>query len=689
VKYPLFRSGHGGLTAYLKTCNMDLRDGYIKPSPRLMASFDDVSAFVSNGVPAPTMVYWSWNSVGSPWAGKYKYIRYFRAGVWASGDHDLGGQVTDLCAFEDGSGNARVVICYGNTDYIDVADGYADLTASTTTKLLYATVAGPDLYGVCDLGAYSNYKISKCPGGGTALSNPLTATNWSDGLPVGSPLWTINSLRSLGRAPVVGKPEGLYIYNEITSKYENLLNYQEFSAHPDNGKGMFSVKNGVCYPTSNGGLFRFDGYRVEDISPHKYSIEHRDNPHTRARITAGCDIGDWVMVATAPCEMGLTRGHGLTVQQLASPSTYTNHTTNCTDGTYGTGGVVGGLTTGDYIYVGADVPFEAVYIRIGTLNTATGPYFERPQYCSNATGPVWTNIGPASSNAPDGTRNGGCTLAKSGYITWRNFYTAHTSMRQVAVNSITKYWVRFPIAGGAISAGTALAEVYIVPSRPPISSSAALAYTGPDAAGRFAHILAGRPSGNEWQWHDLFTVPVHAPITAMSYVDTDCGSAEQNIGPRLVMITQFDNFEALLPAVSLPGSPVNENYVDGITFGSPSVFFMPTELSGSSADRTTICKKVDDFCVYGEYVDGSDTMTFLDRWDHNQWDTAGTTNTAPVKVDGPAGNEGIILETALAYEDVNVEIAGPRILAIDVDFHEVPSEFDSQVQGDPVTPEVE
>ena len=682
-KVRLFPLEQRGLLGYLKSCNMDLRDGTIKPSPRMMASFDDVSGGVSDGTPAATIVYWSWLSVGSPWAGKYKYIYYFRAGVWAKGDHDCGAQITDLCAFEDGSGNARVIVCYGTTDFVDAADGLSDLTASTDVKLLYAIMAGPDLYGVTNKGVYSACKISKCPTG----NNPLVAANWGTGWPVGSPVWSITSLRAIGAAPIVGKPEGLFKLNEVTSRYENLLNYQEFSAHPDNGKGMFNIKDGVCYPTANGGLFHFDGYRVQDIGPHKYSIEHRDNPHTRARITAGCDIGAWVLVATAPCEMGWTQGFGLKIQTLDG-STYADITTNCIDGSYSTGGSVAALGDGDYIYVGANVPFEAVYFRSGTLNTATAPYFARPQYYN---GTDWTNIGPASSNAPDGTRNGGAMLAKSGYITWRNFFTAHTSMKTVAVNSITRYWVRFPIvsAGAAISAGTTIAEAYIIPSRPPISSAAALAYTGPDAAGRFAHILAGRPSGSGWEWHDLFCVPVHAPIVVMSYFAGDCGSAEKNEGPRLAMITQFDNIVALMPQTSLPGSPVNENYVDGMAFGTPTVFLAPNDLSDSDTDRSTIRKEIDQFHVYGEYVDGSDTMTMLSRADHGAWGTAQAVNTAPARIKGPDGIAGLVLETALAYEDVDVELAGPRITQVHAEFRDTAIPFDQPAQGDAVTPETE
>lgn len=293
-KQPLFVNSKGGLRSYLKTCSMDLRDGTIKPSPRLMASFDDISGGVSNGYPGATIVHWTWNTVGSPWVGKYNFIRYFRSGAWSSGPNPGGAQITDLCPF-DISGNARVIMCYGNGDFIDAADGLGALTASTDVKLTLATMAGPHLYAVTNAGAYSNWKVSKCPAG----SSPLSAANWSAGLPVGSPVWGINSLRAIGAAPVVGKPEGLYIFNEVTSRYENLMKWLENAPHADNGKGMFQVSNGICYPTADGGLFHFDGYTIRDISPRLTAFEHRDNPHTRSRITAGCDTGKWVMVATA------------------------------------------------------------------------------------------------------------------------------------------------------------------------------------------------------------------------------------------------------------------------------------------------------------------------------------------------------------------------------------------------------
>jgi len=79
----------------------------------------------------------------------------------------------------------------------------------------------------------------------------------------------------------------------------------------------------------------------------------------------------------------------------------------------------------------------------------------------------------------------------------------------------------------------------------------------------------------------------------------------------------------------------------------------------------------------------------LSRWDHNRWDTDGIANTSPVRYPGPDGNEGLILEAALAYEDPDIEPAGPRIMAIDVEYHETETKFDSIPQADRVTPEIQ
>jgi hypothetical protein len=136
-------------------------------------------------------------------------------------------------------------------------------------------------------------------------------------------------------------------------------------------------------------------------------------------------------------------------------------------------------------------------------------------------------------------------------------------------------------------------------------------------------------------------------------------------------------------------SPVNENYTDGVQMGTPIVYLAPTDLSGDNADRSTERDTVIAYEVYGEYVDSDDTLTVFQRFDHNSWDKVETANTAPARMKAPSGNQGLVLETAIAYEDPSIQIAGPSISRIDVEFEEANLAFDATPQGDAVTPERE
>ena len=682
LKAPLFRGSTGGLLAYRSASNMDLRDGTIKPSPRVLRKRTVQNGHLGN--PAPTIVRWAYNTFACPW-----FAVYDRLMVWNNGSEyaaaAVGGPATDICEFEDGSGGAALIFCYGNADYIDRVSSTPAATASTDVKLVFATMAGPDLYGITNAGAFSTYKVSKCPSG----SDPKTAANWGLGYSVGSPLYPANSLRSFNGAPFVGKPEGLFVLNQTGDNYINRFKWLSKTPHTNNCKGMFEAKMGVVVPLADGSLWLTDGYNQTDISPRKYSVYHRDTPWLRSRITAGCDTGEWTLVATAPWEQGWTAGHGLTVYKCVADA-YTDITTNLIDGNPSTTASIETMGDGvtDYLYFGADVPFEGVNIIMGTVATAGSTASTGPQYYGSG---GWTTIKGTPDYLYRNDFKNSVYFAKSGFTFWRNFYTAHSSMTKTTNGDTlpSKYWVRFPVGVVPVSAGATIAEVQILPSRPPISDDAALAYTGPDAAGRFSHILAGRDGQNGWEWHDLFAIPVDSEIVAMAMVECDTAQTEENVGPRLMMVGQHSRFYALMGLTDNPSSPVNENYADG-NLGTPVVYFMPTELSDSESDRATKQKTVSAFDVYGEYVNTSDTLTMLCRTDHNPWDVAGYASTAPSHITGGTGSEGLVLETALAYEDPNAtEIAGPRVTRVDVEFETASGDFDAHPQGNAVTPEIE
>jgi len=658
-------------------------DGTIRPAPRLLR----VRGIYFDGNPAPSVVRWAHGGYSAPWYGVRAYINFFYNGAEASAD--LTNPISDLCPFEDGSGNAALVIARGSAGYLGRHDGSSATwgTGATHAKVGLLTLAGPDLYGTCDLGVYSTAKLSKCIAG----TDPILVASWSDGEPVGSPVYPINSLRAVGNAPVAGKPEGLYSWSPVDAQYINRLKSLERAPDVDNCKGMFEADYGLFVPTADGSLFLWDGFDLRNVSPRDYVATHsRNAPHLRSRITAGCAVGKRVFVATEPCAAGWTQEFSLYVQKCVTgtPDTYTDLTTNTTDGDLSTTGDVGALGNGqtDYLYVGASVPFEAVRFVVDTANTATERW-SPPEYYSS--GGSWTQF---AATTGDTTVVANESLAQTGYIKWRDFYTAHSSMTSSAVNSVTRYWARFPVGTTGFSDGgaspTAVAEIYILPSRPPVSSDAGLAYTGPDAAGATSHILMGQWESSTLVWHDLFSVPVEGPIEAMAWVDTDTGQAEENAGPRLLMVTQFERWFAMMGESDMPGSPVNENYADGNQVGTPIIYFLPNELSDDQRERATVRKRAQAYDVYGEYVDGSDTLSLFQRWDHEEWDKLTPASTIPVEIEAP-DVDGLRLECALAYEDPDVELAGPSISRVELEFEETDLRFDHKVQADAATPEVE
>jgi hypothetical protein len=702
AKFPLFRSNQSGAVGkqILKACNMDTRNG-MHPVARQMRT-----NLFAGADPARTIVPWVQGTPArpAPYFAHYTTVSYLRSGALATAATG-GAAITDLCRFEDGAGAAAIIVCYGNGDHIDRMAVNGTLTASSDIHLVYATMAGADLYGVTKKGVYSTYYVSKCPSGAA----PETAANWEAGIPVGSPLYDINGICAIGSAVIVGKPEGLFVYRDTTGVYEDVMTFEK-EIHPDNGKGMFAGKGNVFYPTADGSLWMFDGVSAPtDISPKHSAYWTRNNMHLRAPISAGCVAGDWVYVATTPGEGGWTQEHGLTViKYVSGTTTYTDITANLVDGDLSTTAAIGGLTTGDLLYIGADVPFEAIHFTIGTANTTANILGASPVPFYSSVTSDWespTSVGTAGDN----TYYGGYELSKDGYwrLTGIQDYGTHNVMGKVLVSGTgyagsTKYWARVVFTSNAVSAGATLAEIKILPSRPPIKSgtftdsggniaatNGDLEYTGPDNAGIFPHILAGRIEGSEWVWYDLYTLQATGPVRAMALCEWDTKQGEENSGPRLVAITQHHVHTILLGRSRMPGSPVNENYTDGVAMGTPVAYFMPTDLSDDGALMSTQ-KETAAYDILGEYVNSADTLTVLQRFDHNPWDVAGASNTAPVRIDGAASGEGLVLETAVAYEDVSVEIAGPRITAIDVEYetHEG-ANFDAHPQGNAVTPEVE
>jgi len=630
-----------GIAGYIKSFNMDTRGDDLAPMSVAVAAGD------TNGSVARTAPVWTFNGLTCAAFGEYKHLRHYTSAT--NPELDVANPIVDLCLFSSAAGADCLLVSYGTADFIDSYDNTGTPAASTDTKITYMTMAGADLYGVCDLGAYNTWNISKCPSG----SNPLTATNWSDGVPVGNSCWPIVQLRQVNGGVIAAKGDGLYKWNENLSKYENLLPWLERCPDPLNGVGMFAVKDGVCYPTADGALYHFDGHTVDDISPKKYHTPHRYNTHLRSRLTAGVEADNWVYVATEPCSVGWTHNAGIKVFTY-DPTAYTDITANLIDGLPSTSVSVAGLGSGEEhsLFVGAEFPFLAVKFLIGTANTAADVW-TAVKYDSGVGAPNnWFSVTPR-----DGTAQAGATLSRDGVVVsapGSNLYT----WAKTTINSESKYWWQFTIGNTGLAAGTTLRGIAILPARKLRND---LLPTTADDAGAVGHVLAGRRSGSEWEWHDVGCFWRGTIIDAMAYGVGFTGSATTPDAAMLLAIGQFDR-DYLFPGVAVynPSIP---------PVGSYAPRFYPAPVDLADEGYRTAVKTAKKYRIVTNYVQSDDRITVEQRFDHKVWDTvASAAYSGPSELDAPAHAKGLRLETMLSLTDNDDDsVNGPSISAVEVD----------------------
>ena len=339
--------------------------------------------------------------------------------------------------------------------------------------------AGADLYGVNDAGiagTLGDYRVSKCPAG----LNPTLVTSWGNGIEVGTPEWIITNLAAIGNAPCVGKPDGLYFYNDQTRRYENVLKHFELTPHALNGKVTQSVTNGVVYTTFDGGAFFFDGVSVSEISPSKlWKMLGKDVPSSR--ITAVADRGDGI--AMLP-EIGYqtTQNANLVVNKVTSAGAATAITTNVVDGSLATGGDVSSLAATSFIDVWADIPFEAVIMHVTRApNTTVAAVFGSVSYSSAAdtftTDPVGFIDGTRlTGNATTATAGGSLSYvafppsASAGIVMGKSPNFGSLQQRvdfnySSGTDVTSKYGMRIAMSGDAFDSTTEIDEIEIIPWR--------------------------------------------------------------------------------------------------------------------------------------------------------------------------------------------------------------------------------
>src|SRR3990167_10373663 len=462
----------------------------------------------------------------------------------------------------------RVMLCgFGSsaTPRCAIRDMTTDTTPwGTFTTATYAQfwgivrVSNGDLYAVTDAGvaAVTEWRVSICPFG----NDPTLAASWGNGFEVGGPEWAITGMVAYGESVVVGKPDGLYSYSDLTKRFEPLLKIDAPDAY--NGLRMSAVANGVLYPVSDGGLFFTDGVSVQELTPQKKKERPRD-VYT-GRFTSMRDAGQNIYAAQ-DVWYNTTQRYGLKVISyiagVATDETAAVTNGNLTDGMTLTNY---GAAAGDRIYIGADVPIEALALRVTTNANAAAAAFSG-RYSNATTGTVlpFTTSFTAFSGIRDGTilKDAGISLRITGFpaaasvaaisATDINTYDLMKSTELQfggSIGTLTKYWWALTISA-TVTAATRVDEVDIVVGRPglPLDDStgpftAANDFTNRADAGGLTNILVfdrERTVGGER--HPLYSVDMGGFCTAMGWTSSRIGQASgmQNMGKALFLVGRF------------------------------------------------------------------------------------------------------------------------------------------------------
>lgn len=637
---------------YHRTMNMDCRFGGAVPAWRVK--------YVGGNTNVDPVYCFNWRDNNDEplvvFAGGTK-PRRIQNGA-ATSETAFGAICTGGALWEDGSGNSVLIVGFDNAAVVSKRTTTADdWSATGDAKVGKIAAVGPDLYAQTDAGVFSSYKVAKCVAG----NDPTDKSKWSAGERVGHPAWAINAIVDGGGYPVVGKPDGAFVWNNVDSRYDPILPFLENAPHPDNCKGMAAIAGGVFIPLADGSAWLFDGGSVrrvrESLSP------NQDTVAALGRITAVVDTGS-ALYAPVATYVRKTQQVITSVKKDDGGSFTTD--TNSYDGSRATSFDVGSLgnTTADWLYIGSSVPLVGIGVVMGTLNT-NSDNFDQVNYYDGA---AW-QMKTISDTTKTATSK---SFAKDGVLAMAPTGTYDpTAQSKTTVDGVEAYWLRFRITATGLSAGTTVLEFEAIPARPGLGLS--VDHTAFDlAAAGIPHILTGVRSGAGIIWHDHLAVPLWGNITVACL--SDILPAERlNTGPTLVLCSQ--DIGATLVSLGTVDNPL---VIPGPALADATSSWEGESVLWPCRVRFPQRMRVNSFHIDVEHMDNADTLEVFMRWDQSPFFSAGTLKNSPGKIDVTAGGSGLSLEVAVAYDDVaSTELFAPRIRRIEVEVEATGESFDA------------
>lgn len=459
-------------------------------------------------------------------------IMILRDGSITDAGINLAAAVTGAAMHHNGTGTPNIYVAEGGTGVMQIMSVTPALTSSTGVNVdKLASISGR-LYG-----SFSNSSrwnaIRSVPIG----NNPNNITNWGGQEFVGWASTDVNAIVQVRGGPVVIKPEGVYHWNDSLAIWQNRLPQWEFMPHPDNGRGAFSLGLAAVIPLGRGGAVIYDGYTVRDFSPfgpdstpnHDTTqqvitvigpVQYGITGHGVAALTAvnrdaRGGLGNQVRHSRAfgsNFNAKLTRrggsdDDGATIEGLRvfktvdNEVTFTNYTTQAGDGNTTTLIDLSSLdiaANGDFFYIGHPRPWQGARLMILPAN--------QNDNAATLSAEVWNGTAWSAIAILDFTlgSTGTRTLHTDGIVMFTDDPINDNSWatRTIGTDDQQCYYARFRVSA-LLDANTQIAEVFLLPWRPPIDSTN-FPLDSMDRAGCFPHLLLGdlNERGNG-AWHDL------------------------------------------------------------------------------------------------------------------------------------------------------------------------------------------
>ena len=477
-------------------------------------------------------------------------------------------------------------VCFGATGDIEYrTQGGTWATAAGTPAQAFGLLSeNGNLWAVLTNG----YQVRKWPAG----TNPVTGTAGA-AIDVGTSTWKILGAAVLARSYLVFvKPDGIYVYDIDTNRFENIAPWLKNNIHSATGKGTREWGGDVYVPLGWGGMVRVtQNLDVLDASP--VPRNKRPDVETPGRYRVSAMVGDssYLYAAHEPYWQLLDTVIGIKVFTTADDAAFNDRTAVVTDNDAFTSFTLADLNPGSatsFIYVGATTRFLLPVLGITATAGSGTPGLE---YWN---GSAWTTVSKKDYTAQM-TRIGGIIPDARIPSDWA----------QNSVDGTTRYWMRINLL--TVTTTTAVWEMHVLPDVVEVSGT----NTTPDAfdrAGARTHIFRGYPVGDDMHWDDIASLADdHSLLLFFSSLQA------QAAGRQLIAIGPL-NYERL--PIGISGEPQMERYPNCVNGFSSMLRLGATDRLGEHVFSPTQLKQIEHIDVYGKHAtEGDRVQAWLRRDD--------------------------------------------------------------------------